>query len=106
MPNRSHNGREASAFVFLQDRRDLWSQISKTNFRKHAFSIWGGGIFPLSSSFGTGSSMVRSSWVSNVKMSGSGRLRDLSCIFRITEWRLMQAKASQVLNAPHDACPA
>ncbi len=46
MPNRFHNGAEASALVFLQDSRDLWSQISNTTFRKHTFLIWGGGIFP------------------------------------------------------------
>ncbi len=47
MTKRFHNMAKASALVFLQDRRDLWSQISKTNFRKQTFSIWGGGIFPL-----------------------------------------------------------
>ncbi len=47
MPNRFHNGAEASALVFLQDSLDLWSQIRNTTFRKHTASIWRGGIFPL-----------------------------------------------------------
>ena len=50
MTNRLHNGTEAAALVFLQHKRDLWPQISNTNFRKPTSSIWGGGIFPCDTS--------------------------------------------------------
>ncbi|CAD7973553.1 unnamed protein product [Amoebophrya sp. A120] len=55
-------GRKLLHLSAMQDRRDLWSQISKTNFRKlHAFSIFGrGGIFPLHSS-------TRQSWSGSEK---------------------------------------